>query len=513
MRQVFPIELTGRINRVDPPNKIEDGEVLFRENFIVIGTGTEKTNRKIPGADRFSDTDTGTSYVWGTRYYSINNLRKTFSFNNGRIYHIDDNGVESLLAPIFAPTAIPCHESMKVSSENVLYFSEGINTGMYSHDGNISNVFIKELSVTLNFVGLLGHLDRMFGFEEDSEDLYFSKNLDPTNFTDSTDAGVITIGPRRGAKIIAIKILYGTIYIIKQDSIWRLTGKSPAEFSVEEVHPYLGGVGRRTVQNTDKGIIFMGSDFEFYFFAGTVESTVLLTSKLLIGGDLTKNVLPIINRDMVDKFVSIYHNNTYRCSMVENGGVSNTIEYCFNTINKTDHITRSFNISCYIKWDRFPDKGELLTGRTDLGRLMKMNLGFNVDNGATSPSMPFKLQSKFVGSDEPRNIRFKRAFFGCRVWGAEPVKAFYSLDCRNTRSDFGSDEWPTRGENKNQTFINLSAQDAITGRVNLDYGKSKGQNISFLIDNNSRDVDFELSKIQVEGIVASTLKKSQKVAA
>src|SRR3990167_2715044 len=356
MRNILNINPVGRINRVGLPNRISNDEVLKRENFYVVGTGDEKRNRKIPGSSRHTTAASGTSYTSIYRYYTRKESRKTFAFNNGRIYHISDNGSSTVLDPIFSPVAIPSLELIRVSNADVLYFSEGIDTGLYSHDGNIGNSWNKETNVSLNMVGMLSHLDRLWGFEEDSEDLNFSKNLDPTNFIDSTDAGTITICPRRGSKIMQIVILYGTIYIFKQDSIWRLTGRSPSEFIVEEVNPFLGCAARGSVRNTDNGVIFLGSDYEFYFFGGTIASTIMLTSKLAFGGDLTKNLLPLLNREKLSNIVSIFHNKIYRCSYVENGGTTNNMEYCFNTLNETDFLTRGFNISSYCKWDKIPDK-------------------------------------------------------------------------------------------------------------------------------------------------------------
>ena len=514
MRTMVTVKPVGRINRRDLPHLIGDTEVLSRENMMVIGNGDDKRNRKVSGADRFSDTDTGTSYIWGHRMYMKGEQRKTFAFNSGIIYHISDNGVETSAQTGFIsnPHTSPCSEVMRVSGNDILFFSEGVDTGMYSHDGNIENTFTKETGVSLNFVGMLSHLDRMFGFEEDSEDLYFSKNLDPVNFTDATDAGVISIGAKRGSKIMAIALLYGTIYIFKQDSIWRLTGRTPSEFAVEEVHPYLGCAGRRSVANTDNGIIFLGSDFEFYFFGGTIANTIILSYKLAIGGDLTKNLESIINKNKPENVVAIYHNKLYRCSFTETGHVTNNLEYCFNTVNETDFLTRGFNISCYIKWDRHPDKDELLTGRTDLGRLMKHNLGLNLDNGASSPSMLFKLQTKFIGSSELRNTRFKRAYINFGVLGAEKLRMYYFLDCRNAREDAVSDQWVTRGETKALSpTLSISAQSAISSRINLQYGNSKGQNISFMIDHEGRDIDLEIASISVEAITKSTPKLSEKV--
>ena len=517
MRTNLHIGLTNRINRRDLPNRLRDGEVLSRENMEIIGIGEEKRNRKVSGADRFSTANTGTSYTWGFRYYTKigdSVARKTFAFNtNGSLYFIDDNGNETAAITIFTGTARPCAEVMRISSNDVLLFSEGINTGMYSHDGNIANNFLKETAVTLNLVDMISHLDRLFGIEENSEDVNFSKNLDPTNFTDSTDAGTFTVGAKRSSKIQKLVLLNETLFILKQDSIWRLSGRSPAEFELREVVSNIGCAARGSVRHTDNGIIFLGSDYEFYFFGGTADSLKMLSYNVAIGGDLTKNLIPIINRDKMDSIVSTYHNKVYRCSIVENGKVTNNLEYCFSTANETDWFTRGFNISCYIHWDRHPDKNELLTGRTDLARLMKMNQGLNLDNDATNPSMPIKLQSAFVGSAQPENNRYKRAYFNLGVLGAEPIKVYYYLDCRTARTDAASDSWITRGEKKTVAGINIASQRAISSRVNLKYGKSKGQNISFEIDHDGRDLDIEVQSIDVVAITPKQMKLSEKIAA
>ena len=511
-RRFFTIGIDGRINRRDLLNKIEDGEVRIRENLMVVGSGKEKLNRKVPGSKRYTTVDTGDYYISGYRYYTKKDARKTFAFNNGLIYSVAESGAVTADTNPFSVTAIPSWEIMRVSDTDFLYFSEGVNTGMFSHDGNIGNTWKKETAVTLNLVGMLSWLDRMWGFEEDSEDLNFSANLVPTNFTDSTDAGTITIAAKRGSKIMAIALLYDSLYILKQDAIFRIRGRTPAEFEVVEVHPYLGLGARRAWANTDSGIIFLGSNMEFYFFGGTLDSTILLSYKTAINGDLTKSLAPMINANKAQNFVASYHNNIFRCSMTETGQTTNNIEWCFNTINETDFVTRGFNISCYIRFDRSPDKGELLTGRTDIGHLMLHNQGLNTDNNAAAPSMQVRLLTKSVGSDEPRNIRFKRAWFNVGVVNNDPIPCYYHLDARNLRSSAGSDNWTAIGETRKTTGnLTIPTQDAISSRVNLDYGKAKGQSIAFEIDHLANGFDFELQSIGIEAIVKPTRKLSEKV--
>lgn len=506
----------GMLDRRNPVVLGESTDVIIRENLLVIGEkkGVRKI-KKIPGSDRYNATSVGsTPFVSGYRYYTKKLYRKTFAYNqNGYLYHIDDIGNTSQLLGIFSPLAYPCFETIRVSGGDILLFSEGITAGMYSYDGNPGNTFIKESQVTLNFVDMVGHLDRLFGFEEDSEDLYFSKNLVPTNFTDSTDAGVITIGPKRGSKIQKIWVDNETLYIGKTDSIWVLEGRQPSEFRVREVVPNLGIAARRSVANVSQGVCFLASDYEVYSFVS--EKLTLLTYNVAMGGDLStvSPLGPIINRDRMEQVTACYHNFLYRLSFVEDqgGATKNNMEYIFNTINETDAFTRDNNVSCYIVYDRFPDKKQLVTGRSDIGRLMYQYRGLNWDNQDTNSKMSFRVKTKFIGLEEARNFRLRKTWLNCGTIGGEPVPIRTYLDARNALSDATNDEYAQQGEYKNPiTAIKINSQDNITSRGIPRHGSSKGQNISFEINENRRSFDFEMTSFEME-IISKSKKRNHRV--
>lgn len=512
-RTIERISPTGTINRRAVVTDLENDQVLVRENCYIVGEKPYLRVKKFPGSDRYNSTSVGSSpVVWAHRYYTKANLRKNFFFSGGSIYHIDDNGNTTQGLSVFSPIAYPTSVEMRVSDTDILYFSEGINTGMYSYDGNSGNTFLKETAVTLNFVGMVGHLDRIFGFEEDSEDLYFSVNLTPTNFTDSTDAGFITIGAKRGSKIQQIIVYQETLFIFKTDSIWVLNGRTPSEFSVQEVNPSLGLAARRSLQASSNVLVGLMSDYEIHSFGGTQESMVLLTYGVSLSGGLLNNdtLLPILNLDKMENICSVFHNNMYRMSFTENGDTTNKLEYIFNFINKTDAFTRGNNVSCYLKYDRVPDKNELVTGRSDLGRLMHQYRGLNWDNQGTSPTMRLRLQTAFFGSGTPRNIRIRRYWMNLGVLGAQPLPIGILLDGRTAVTDSTSDEMVTRGEFKLVAGLNIQSQDAITSRQTPRHNNSKCLNFSLFIDHTANNFDTEFSSIDVE-IITKNLKRSQKV--
>lgn len=511
------IKPVGIMNRRDKANEGDFKQVLWRQNFRVIGIGEAMKNVKLPGSDRYTTSAISESpVVWGHRYYTSGNFARTFAFAGGVLSYIDNYGTKTEIINTFLPTAYPCSEIFKVSGNDLLLFSAGDGTGMYSYDGNLTPTFQKQNQVTLNFAGFLSHLDRIFGFEEGSDNLYFSVNLDPFDYTNSTDAGVITIGAGRGSKIMGLALLNETLYIFKQDSIWILEGRTPSEFSVRQVVTDLGVAARRSIKKgkLTNSIFFLGSNFEFYNFDGT--NLKLLSYNICIGGDYTKNLPSIINLDRMDQVVADFHDNLYRCSFVETEQTVAKMEWCFDTTNQTDFFTRGNNVACYIKYDRYPDKNELLTGRSDNGYLMYQHRGLNWDNQAASvetPTMPLLLRTKFVGEKKPVNMRFKYAWVDAEVMGAEPIPINYFIDSRIAGSDARTDQWQMRGEYKSPTnFININSQSDVTDRQVLKHSGSKGVSIQFEINIDKYNLDFGFSNIHVLAIEKNA-KRNVKVAA
>ena len=505
-RQTLDISPVGVVNRRDAVDEMDATNVSSRENFLVEGIGDAKKNKKMPGSDRLTDGDISNVYTWIARYYS-GSTAKSFAFNDGSLYHISPAGAETAKITGLSKTAYPVSEITKFSGNNVMFFADGFN-GMYSHDGNADNSWKKESVVTLNFVGMVSHLDRMFGFEEDSENLYVSSNLDPTDYTDADDTAVITIGAKRGAKIQGIALLFETLFIFKEDSIWVLEGRSIQTFTVREVHTSLGVAARRSIAKTNV-ILFLGSDYQFYSFGGSLASTSRLSHQMAINGDMTKDVIPIINKNRMAQVCAIFHRDLYRCSFVETGQVLAKLEYIFNTTNQTDSLTRGNNVSAYMVQDKTPDKDELITGRSDAGLLMLQYQGLNWDNDG-SGTMPVKLETAFVGKNI-RNKRFLRVWGDFQVLGAKDLLLGYQLDTRHAGSDRKTEEMDTSGEYKSLTsFVRINSQTAITSRGILKRASAKGQSIGFSVDENESDRDISFSKITMELIVKEK-KRSKKV--
>ena len=510
-RQTIKIAPIGNIDRRHLVNLGNNIDVLSRENLSVIGFKSEERHiKKCSGSDRYNLESVGNYQVVSPfRYYGLNS-RKNYFFSGGRVYFIDENGNTSEVLSLFNVNAYPTFVEMQVSSAYMLYFMEGISTGMYSHDGNISNVFQQETAVTLNLVDAVAWIDRMVGFEENSEDLYLSKNLEPTNFTDSTDAVVITIGAKRGSKLQ--KVIVGAddnLYIFKTDSTWVLEGKTPSEFRVREINPNLGLAARRSLKIVNEGMIGLMSDYEVYSFDG--QNFKLLTYKVALSGDFTADLNPIINRDRMEQVASIYHNFLYRMSFVEDGQTQNDMEYVFNTINETEFFTRGNKVASYLRYDRVPDKGELVTGRSDIGRLMKQYHGLNYDNQASDATMSIKTKTKFNSANGGKNFRVRKVWLNSGVLGARPIPIRTYLDARNATSDSTSEDMTVYGEYKAPiTLMKISSQDALTSRQIPRHANAKGQSVAFELNETIPDFNMEFSSFECE-IIGKEAKRNHRV--
>lgn len=500
--QEISLNPSGKINRRDPVDDRKPNEPISRENFLVEGVGDSKVNRKIPGSKRLTSSSISSIYRWAFRYYS-GNTAKTFAYaTDGKIYHKEPTGSPTEVNDGFNTNAWPCSAIMKVGETNRAYFSDGFN-GLWSHDGNTGHTFKKEDQLSLNPVVMISFLDRMFYVEENSEDLYFSKVLEPANVDDTTDAGLITIGAKRGSKIMQLVIISETLFIFKEDSIWVLEGRTPETFTVREVDPYMGTVARRSLASGDGFVFFLGTDYNIYSFSGSASSRTAISYNLALGGDLTKDLPTMINKTKMDEVCATYHNRLYRLSFVESGKVTNNLEYIYNASNETDAITRGNNVSCYCKYDKPPDQQELVTGRSDTGYLMLQYYGVNWDQDATTHTMPYKLETAFVGKSI-RNKRFTRIWADFQVRGKHDLQLGYLLDSRSASSDKKEETMNTWGESKALTsFVTLSSQRSITSRGILKMGSAKGQSIGFVIDEESPDIDLTLGTIYVELIVKS----------
>lgn len=514
--QIVNIPCTDRINRRAILSEVPNGQVISRTNFYVTGQKPYLKVKKFPGSDRYNATSVGNyPAVWAHRYYTKLDVRKNFFFSSGVLYFIDEHGNTTALTPtVFSPTAYPCSVQARASSTDKLFFSEGETTGMYSHDGNIGNVFQKEDAVTLNFSGMAVHLDRIFGFEEDSEDLYYSVNLDFTNFTDSTDAGVITIGAKRSSKIQQIIVYQETLFIFKNDSIWVLEGRTPSEFQVREVHPTLGLAARRSLVAGGSVLFGLMSDYEVYSFGGTQASTKLLTYDIGLSGGLVntnENLLPLISMTKMSEVCAGFHNFMYRMSFTAPGDTYNRYEYIFNTINEIDAFTFGNNVGTYLVYDRVPDQKQLVTGRSDVGRLMHQYRGLNWDNQESGSGMRLLHQTGFYGTGEPRNIRVRRVWGNFGVLGARPLPVRMLTDSRTALSDSTSEDFDTQGETKSVAGLSIQSQSAVTSRTIPKHNNAKCQNFSLLIDETLSNMDTEFSGFHAEIITPRNSKRNKRV--
>ena len=260
-------------------------------------------------------------------------------------------------------------------------------------------------------------------------------------------------------------------------------------------------------------LVGLWSDFEVWGFGGGQESMECLSYNIALSGDQTKDIRALINKDRMAQVCATYHNFLYRLSFTESGETQNNLEWCYNTVNKTDFLTRGNKIASYLNYGGPPDKNELLTGRSDAGIIMyQYDKNLDYDNDASGATMSIKTKTKFVGLDSARNFRVRRMWLNSGVLGGGQIGIKTYIDARNAPSDSTSEQMDIFGESKSPiTLMKIASQDAITSRQIPRHNNAKCQNIAFEIDENISNRDFQFSSFEIE-VVQKNLKRSRHVA-
>ena len=481
---------TGGLNLVDPEHKLREGQVRVSQNFIA------RNNKvtKIGGTTRYNATAVSGNITWAERYYGRTTdgteIKKAFAFANGTIY-VGDDVAGSLASSqgAFQTGTYPESEVIQVSGRSLMFFfNEGLDVP-YTYDGNESNSWQKS-AITYKFVQGILWLDRLWAFEKNSNQLYYSKTLYPDNFTDTTDAGSILIGQQEST-IVGL-VLYGDyLYIFKENSIYYIEGRTPTEFAVRVVNPFLGCNSRLSIINVETAVVFLGSDNELYSFRGTQASTRNVTKDL--------NFKDLLNKNKVKTVACGYHDDllrvSYEPSIVESTTVYNSDEIIAPVLEpNSDELprwshSRGANISRYSVWNRFGDKNELVTGRSDLGCLMYHNRGKNFDG----KTIEVKLRSRSIVFAEGYNARISHYNIT-----AKPV-GDYAIDFRtylNGRlADFSSNQFNMKGEIIGRGLINFSNQVRMNDRIIPFLDKNRGNSIIYELYDNTLNTDFEIYDI------------------
>jgi len=463
----------------------------------------DKRVRKIGGTEAYNGTSLGSAGIpWLHRSYhklGDGSFRKVvFCYHDGYVYYGKDlDGTMTVTnIPALRTDSIPVHFTMQVGGNAMLYLiTGGDNDPIYKYDGN--GDFKWEETRIINGVGRivtggLVHLDRAWYWSRNSSLLAYSRSLFPEDL--SSDSEDIPIGQDADSNIVSC-IVGGneTLYIFKSNSIWRLSGKYPGNFNFNLVTDRYGLANKRCLVSWGGGIIFLDSlSKEIYFFGGTESSIKSLTED-------TIRLREIIDMTQLENACMTIHDGLFRFSYKhKDDNIYQTRELIYSLNDPGPSGVRwseskGTAIWSYSVWDKLDDNNELVTGRSDIGKIMYHNRTRNFDG---VPIETWLRTGSIIG--KPGQIsRYSditlQAHPGSTI---TPINFRYYMDERHRlRGDATVD---LSGETRQFGEAKISRQDIVNNRVIPHVAYSRGNGISFEYYDNSLNTFIELYGIQFE---------------
>lgn len=457
--------------------------------------------RTMNGNTRYNSTAVPGLPQWGKRFYYLigtDLFRSTFAVIGGIMYKGDDGSGTFNRVPInnafdiqLDSSSVPMDAAIEVSGNVVRYLVDG--TYFYKFVPNLAGEWERLMpsvdvdGVTIEPVDVVAYQDRLFILVKNRNVILFSKNLDPENFSDSTDAGLIQLPAGNGGYPQKLIVFNGFLNVMHEDYFAPITGSSAATYAVRPgdiVYGYGTRAPLSVTQVQDFWVFQNSSDNEIYQTSGTLGSTksVPLSYQVQLGS-LINPVKANLTACILDPSL-----DCIRVSYVKTADSVPNAELLYS-INEEKWAGETYgkNIKRYFVWDGRGDSNELMTLRSDTGLFMFEGIGNNIDSGAQ--------QYRFVTGDYADNYindcQFTEFFVDALPTGSDNnMPLSYLLDARLTNG--ATEQVTLQGEVVTLGAISLGEQNVMFERIIPLIDKSKGRMIRFLSDETVRDTYREI---------------------
>lgn len=493
------ISFSSGWNRVNPRSTLvagEDGNVecSLLENFIC---GNNRI-KKIGGTQAYNSTSLGSDngIPWVERSYHVRGdgsvVSRTFAFYDGAIYHGDDvAGILTKDTEGFRKNAIPLSESFQVAGNSILYFYTGEDVPK-KYDGNGS--FVWEVTgLSADIEGGISHLQRMWYWHKRSSLLSYSVNLKPEEMDDEILVGDNT----RDSFIIACaRTGNERFFVFKNDSIWELQGRTSSSFRFVRVTDKYGLTNKRAFYNVLGAIIFQNSDDnELYLFNGTESSIKPITEDTVRLREVQDQTI-----DSISNSCMTVHKGYFRFAFQHKEDTDIDANGCELVYPLGDprpdglpkwSLIRGSRVMSYARFTRYNDNNDLITGRSDVGKLMYHDRGHDFDG------LPIytKIQTADIIASEDKAARF-----GDFVVKGKPCSHTLPITFKYMVNGRFFDHADThyfvpKGETRNVGTIILNQSDLYNQVITPLTKFSRGNTISFAFEDNHLGTDIELYSI------------------
>lgn len=475
---------------------LDNQDNTFVQNFIM----RDEKVLKVPGTDRYNETVLASSIPWTERYYGLKpdgtHTKKVFCYSGTSIY-MGNDAASTLTATHTGLTAntYPISVTIQQAQTSRMYFFNGYDTPIY-YEGNDGGTFT-DSSITYKFQGGCVKDNRLWGFERNNSKMWYSSSTDSEDI--DTNGGFVTVGNEKDSFIRNSVAIGGFIYVFKNDSVWIIRGSSASTYRADVVLPEVGLLAQNALAVVNRAILFATQqDRQIASFDGT--QARYLTGELF-NFDFSSEIDPSQNK--TDGMCAVWDrkNNLFRMSYK---GVTADENYNnYEAILPTDDIgadskpkwttTYGARIASYSMWDREGDY-VLVSGRSDTGRLMYHNRGFNWDN----EPMVVRLRTDNVVPKDGYNTKFNSVFIkGTPSEGTVTLRTYLNerLTYVGTIESVSVDD---TGETETLESLSYKTQAKFNYYIPLLTGYNFGESMAFEIYDNTLDKQIELDWLVVD---------------
>lgn len=488
------------INRRYPEHLLKDANDKQYCQELLNMINLDKKTTIVGGASRANTVAVVGDIKWSKRiYYTIGGdfKKDQFAIADGKIYKLNEADktlnqvtIDNNLATFMDQEFYPIDATIKVAEQVTTFLIDGMY--FYKYNGNDSGNWEKlplKQDVDGNDIEpvyIAEYLDRLWVLCKQRNVLLFSKNLNPENYSDSTDAGLIDLSPGKGGFPTGLIVHNGFLHVVHEDYIVPVTGSSVSTFGVRP-GDYLHGRGSRaprSILKLDEDFGFLNStDNEYYIYSD-------LTTPLSYNLKLQELMNPVLASQTVAHLDTTL--NCIRISYIFTGQyVLNAEEIYSRNEQKWCGQTRGRSISTYSQWNGRGDSGVLYTGRSDTGLLMCNDSSLNFDGAA----IHYKYVTASYIADDDAVVQFQYFELDAKSGGDAEIPLSYHLDSLITSR--GQEGINNEGEIISLGLIKIADQRTFLNRAVPFIDKRKGRMIRFQIEETVTNRVLELYGINV----------------
>ena len=130
----------------------------------------------------------------------------------------------------------------------------------FSMSGSEERIHATEISAAPNGDFMTLHRERMWIGNAFDNKVYYSNAFNPEDWTTAGQTGEIIIETGDGDKIIGVENLLDDVIIFKQNTIWRVSGDIPSEYSLSQVYATQGTIHAKSICSDGSYCYFAGAD-------------------------------------------------------------------------------------------------------------------------------------------------------------------------------------------------------------------------------------------------------------